>query len=51
LRDALEHHDERRADYDRRADDFLATVRADAPANIDAHARALQRLTERRQAA
>lgn len=51
LREALSTHDSRREQYDAAADAFLSTVRADAPANVEAHRSALARLTERRIAA
>jgi len=46
LIDALQRHDARVADYSQRAKDFLGTVRATAPANIEAHERALSALFE-----
>lgn len=53
LLDALANHDERdrRAAYDAQADEFLSTVRATAPANVEAHRCALASLFERRLAA
>jgi hypothetical protein len=44
LIDALEHHDANGHDYCRAAARFLDTVRATAPANVDAHDRALTSL-------
>jgi len=51
LRDAITKHDKRRAEYDAETDAFLATVHSDAPANVRAHASALDEVTARRMAA